>query len=153
MSTEADILLSLHLLAAAIWIGGNVYFHILVVRAQAAGEDERLGYLGQEADWIGNRFFLASAVVLLVTGPLLVDELGYDYEFWIVVALVVLAASFATGALYLGPQGKKLGEMIQAEGFTEATRAQFGRVLTISRVETTLLLLVVIDMAVKPGLG
>ncbi len=124
-----------------------------MARAQAAGEDERLGYLGQEADWIGNRFFLASAVVLLVTGPLLVDELGYDYEFWIVFALVVLAASFATGALYLGPQGKKLGEMIQAEGFNDSTQAQFNRMLTVSRVETTLLLLVVIDMAVKPGLG
>jgi hypothetical protein len=112
-----------------------------------------MGYLGQEADWIGNRFFIASAAVLLVTGPLLVDELGYDYEFWLVSALVVLTASFATGALYLGPQGKKLGEMVQTQGFTEATRTQFSRVLTISRVETGLLLLVVIDMAVKPGLG
>jgi hypothetical protein len=112
-----------------------------------------MGYLGQEADWIGNRFFIASAVVLLVTGPLLVDELGYDYELWLVFALVVLAASFATGALYLGPQGSKVGKMVQAEGFTEATRREFNRMLTISRVETALLLLVVIDMAVKPGLG
>ena len=153
MSTKVDILLSLHLLATAVWIGGNVYFHILMTRAKAANDEDKMGYLGQEADWIGNRFFIASAVVLLVTGPLLVDELGYDYEFWLTFALVVLAASFATGALYLGPQGKKLGEMVQAEGFTDATRAQFTRVLTISRVETSLLLLVVIDMAVKPGLG
>jgi len=153
LSTKADVLLSLHLLAAAIWIGGNVYFHILMARAKAAGDVGRMGYLGQEADWIGNRFFIASAVILLVTGPLLVDELGYDYEFWIVSALVVLAASFATGALYLGPQGNKLGEMMQAQGFTDATRAQFQKVLTVSRVETTLLVLVVIDMAVKPGLG
>ena len=130
-----------------------MYFHILITRAKAAADTDRMGYLGQEADWIGNRFFIASAVVLLVTGPLLVDELGYDYEFWLVFALVVLAASFATGALYLGPQGSKLGKMVQAEGFTDATRVQFQRVLNVSRVETTLLVLVVIDMAVKPGLG
>jgi hypothetical protein len=65
----------------------------------------------------------------------------------------VLAASFATGALYLGPAGKRLGTMMQAEGFTDATRAQFNQLLVVSRVETALLLLVVIDMAVKPGLG
>ena len=124
-----------------------------MARAKASGDTDRMGYLGQEADWIGNRFFIASAVLLLVTGPLLVDELGYDYEFWLVSALVVLAASFATGALYLGPQGSKLGKMMQTEGFTDATRAQFTRVLTVSRVETTLLLLVIVDMAVKPGLG
>ena len=92
-------------------------------------------------------------MILLVTGPLLVEELGYDYEFWLVSALAVLVASFVTGAGYLGPQGKKLGEMIQAEGFTDATRAQFDRVITVARIETTLLVLVVIDMAVKPGLG
>ena len=153
MSTKADILLSLHLLAAAVWIGGNVYFHILMARAKAANDEDKMGYLGQEADWIGNRFFIASAVILLVTGPLLVDELGYDYEFWLVSALVVLAGSFATGALYLGPQGKKLGEMMQAEGFSHKTRAQFQRMLTVSRIEAALLLLVLIDMAVKPGLG
>jgi uncharacterized membrane protein len=153
VSTKVDILLSLHLLAATVWIGGNVYFHILMTRAKAAKDEDKMGYLGQEADWIGNRFFIASAVILLVTGPLLVDELGYDYEFWLVSALVVLAGSFATGALYLGPQGKKLGEMMQAEGFTDSTKAQFQRVLTVSRVETALLLLVLIDMAVKPGLG
>ena len=145
--------MSLHLLAATLWIGGNLYFHILITRAKAAADTDRMGYLGQEADWIGNRFFIASAVVLLVTGPLLVDELGYDYEFWLVFALVVLAASFVSGALYLGPQGSKLGKMVQAEGFTDATRVQFQRVLNVSRVETTLLVLVVIDMAVKPGLG
>ena len=153
MSTKADILLTLHLLATVLWVGGNLLFHILIVRAKKLGEDDKLGYLGRETEWIGNRFFIASAVVLLVTGPLLVDELGYDYEFWLVFALAVLVASFISGATYLGPQSKKLGEMIQAEGFTDATRAQFDRVITIARVETTLLVLVVIDMAVKPGLG
>jgi uncharacterized membrane protein len=153
LSTKADILLSLHLLAAVLWIGGNLYFHIILGRAKAAGDVEKMGYLGQEQDWIGNRFFIGSAVVLLVTGPLLVDELGYDYEFWIVFALAVLLASFATGALYLGPAGKKLGEMMQAEGFSDATQAQFNKLLTVARIETTLLVLVVIDMAVKPGLG
>ena len=153
MSTKADILLSLHLLAATLWVGGNLYFHVLMARAEASGDHEKMGYLGRESEWIGNRFFIASAVVLLITGPLLVDELGYDYEPWIVFALVVLALSFATGALYLGPQGKKFGEMVQAQGFTEATQAQFKRVVTVSRIEATLLVLVVIDMAVKPGLG
>ena len=130
-----------------------MFLHIAIARAKAAGDEEKMGYLSRESEWVGNRFFIASAVVLLVTGPLLVDELGYDYEFWLIAALVVLVASFATGALYLGPQGKKLGEMMEAEGFTAATRAQFDRLLLVARVETTLLLLVVIDMAVKPGLG
>lgn len=43
--------------------------------------------------------------------------------------------------------------MLQTEGLTDATRAQMKKVVTVARIELLFLLLVVVDMAIKPGLG
>ena len=154
MSTKAEVLLSIHILAAVFWVGGNLFSHVLLARAKAADDADKLGYLGRETGWVGQRLFSASSLILLITGGLLVDELGYEFgQFWIIFALVVLLASFIVGVAFLGPQGEKLGGLIAREGLSEARRKQLDKVLVVARVEVLFLVLVVIDMAVKPGLG
>jgi len=153
--TKFEALLAVHLLAAVTWVGGNVYFHLLWVRAEKSTDVSNLGFLGQNAEWIGNRFFIPSSLLLLVTGILMVEDIeGYSYgDFWISFAIAVLVLSFVVGAGFLGPQGGKLGQMLQTEGLTDATRAQMKKVVTVARIELLFLLLVVVDMAIKPGLG
>ena len=151
--TKLEALLTVHLLAAITWIGGNIYFHLLWSRAQAANGVKELGFLGQNSEWIGNRFFVPSSLLLLGTGIWMVEDIGYSYgDFWVSFAIAVLVLSFVVGAGFLGPQGGKLGQMLQTEGLTDATREQMRKVVTVSRIELLFLVLVVVDMAVKPGL-
>jgi hypothetical protein len=122
------------------------------MRAEKSTDVASLGFLGQNAEWIGNRVFIPSALLLLVTGILMVEDVGYGYgDFWVSFAIAVLVLSFIVGAGFLGPQGGKLGQMLGSEGLTGATRAQMKKVMTVSRIELLFLVLVVIDMAVKPG--
>lgn len=73
--TKFEALLAVHLLAAVTWVGGNVYFHLLWVRAEKSTDVSNLGFLGQNAEWIGNRFFIPSSLLLLVTGILMVEDI------------------------------------------------------------------------------
>jgi hypothetical protein len=75
-----------------------------------------------------------------------------DYEFWLVFPIVVWAASFVIGAAYLGPQSGKLSKDVEQYGIdSPQAMERLQRIFLISRIELVLLLLVVLDMALKPG--
>jgi hypothetical protein len=65
----------------------------------------------------------------------------------------MFAFSFVSGAFYIGPQTGKLKKMYEAEG-TEAPGAPalIRKIFVISRIELVLLILIVFDMVLKPGL-
>ena len=57
-----------------------------------------------------------------------------------------------TGAAFMGLQIKKIHAAIEANGTDDPeVQAQMARLFVISRIDLVVLLLVVIDMAVKPG--
>ena len=61
-------------------------------------------------------------------------------------------ASFVIGAGFLGPQSRKLSEDIERYGPDSAqATARLQRIFLVSRVELVFLILVVLDMALKPG--
>jgi len=156
MTTKFEILLTVPLLAAITGIGGNIMIHLLIERAKATSQQQHIGFIGEQSDWIGNRFFIGSAIVLLGTGIWMVADLeGYEFsQFWISYSLTILLLSFIVGATFLGPQGKKLGQMMETEPpGSPAVQAQFGKVLTVGRIELFFLLTVVVVMATKPGFG
>lgn len=63
------------------------------------------------------------------------------------------AYSFLAGAFYLGPQSGRLKRLYQAEGPTApAATAIVRRLFLVSRVELALMVLIVLDMVLKPGL-
>lgn len=147
-----EFLLSVHLLAAVAWVGGGITLHIMGRFARAAGGTRIVEY-AREANMIGPRFYAPLSLILLVAGLLLVDEAGYDFsQAWISLALLGWIISFVIGVAFYGPQGKKLEEAAAAEGPEgPGVLAIFERIRVVNMVEITILLLVVVDMAVKPG--
>jgi uncharacterized membrane protein len=149
----ADFLLAVHVLCAVVWVGGGVTMHIFGRLATKEGPERQLAFTEQSIQ-IGNRLYAPLSVILLIAGVLLVDELGYGYgDLWITVGFLGFLTSFVVGVGYYARAGKQYAELSASQGpGSPAAEAIYRRTATVNMVEITVLLLVVIDMAVKPGL-
>ena len=151
MDTD-ELLLSLHLLAATIWVGGGVMVDIQAARALRSDDPARMAGFLSDAGFVGQRIFAPASLILLLAGFGLIAEVDYDFDVWIIVALAVWLFSFIIGMAYFGPEGNRLAEMVERGDTAGEFQSRLSRLATLSRVETALLLLVVVDMAIKPGL-
>lgn len=150
--TTYQAYLAVHILAATIWVGGALAIQVFGMRARRATSPQRMADFSEDAEWLGTRVFIPASLVLVVFGFLLIHEVGYDYRFWVVFPIVVWAASFLTGVAFLGPESGRLAKAIEANGVASPEVAgRIARIFTIARVELLFLILVVLDMALKPG--
>jgi uncharacterized membrane protein len=147
-----DFLLAVHLLCAVLWVGGGATLHIMGRRARRAGGDAMLAYT-REAAWMG-RLYAPLAMILLVAGILLVGETGYEHsDLFITLAYLGWLTSVIIG-MFVYPRLEKAVVGAAESGGTESPgfEAAFGRYGTVNVFEQSVLLLIVIDMAVKPGI-
>jgi uncharacterized membrane protein len=147
-------LLFFHIAAAIVWLGGGVAIQVLAIRANRTDDTARMVTIAHEAEWFGTRVFLPSSLLVLVLGIILTLDGPWDFgQTWIVLALIGYGLSFVTGAAFLGPESGRIGKLLAAEGpDSPAVQARIQRIFLISRIELVLLYLIVLDMAVKPGL-
>jgi uncharacterized membrane protein len=150
--TTYQVYLAIHILAAVIWVGGGAAVHVFAVRTAKAKSVERLAGFSADADWIGTRVFVPASLLLVVFGFLLVHEGNWDYKFWVVFPIVVWVASFVVGAGFLGPESKRLHTALERDRSVESAEVvqRVGRLMMVSRVELGFLVLVVLDMTLKP---
>ncbi len=148
-------LLAFHILFAVVWIGSNTAIQIFVLRAQRAGGD-RLAYFASEIEWYGTRVLIPASLTLIVLGFLLLHESGGAWDFgqgWVTFGFVVWLLSFVAGAGYLGPESGRLSKLAAERSPDDPEyRRRIARIFVVSRIELLLLILVVLDMTVKPGL-
>jgi uncharacterized membrane protein len=149
-----EFLLTIHILAALIWVGGGISMHILGRRVLKRGDAEEIYKFSAEVNVIGLRIYAPTSLILLVAGILLVNEAGYEFsQLWISLAFVGWIISFIVGVAYYGPQDKKLQALVAADGPTApGVVANVRQALMVNSIEILILTLVVIDMTVKPGL-
>ncbi len=148
-------LLAFHILLAVIWVGSNTAIQIFVIRAQRAGTD-RLAYFASEIEWYGTRVLIPSSLTLVVLGFLLLHESSGAYDLgqgWVTFGFVVWLLSFIAGAGYLGPESGRLSKLAEERSPDDPEyQRRIARIFVVSRIELLLLVLVVLDMTVKPGL-
>jgi hypothetical protein len=99
--------------------------------------------------------FTPAALLLLGLGIwMVILEPAWTFgQFWILAAIAMFAYSFLVGAIYLGPQSAKLKRTYERDG-AESVEASdiLKRLFLASRIELALLILIVFDMVLKPGL-
>ena len=149
-----EFLLTIHVLAAVIWVGGGIAMHILGRRVLRRNDPEEIYKFSAEVNLIGMRLYAPTSLILLVAGILLVNEAGYEFsQLWITLGFLGWIFSFIVGIAYYGPQDKKLQALVAAEGPTAPGVVENVRqALMVNSFEILILVLVVIDMTVKPGL-
>jgi uncharacterized membrane protein len=141
-----------HVVLAVFWVGGGLTLTVLGLRAQSLDDPGEMATLARQAAFVGERLFAPSGLIVLLMGIALVinGHLGWAH-FWVIAGLVGYAATFVTGVAVLSPLAKKVDELIRTKGPADAeTIATIDRILLVARVDVTVLLLVIVDMTVKP---
>jgi uncharacterized membrane protein len=148
--------LAFHILLAVVWVGSDVAIQIFVIRARRAGPD-RLAYLAGEIEWYGTRVLLPTSLALVIIGFILLHVSAGAYDLgqgWVTFGFIVWLFSAGAGSFYLGPESGRLSKMVEERGPEDPEYLRrLGRIFLVSRIELILLILVVLDMAVKPGLS
>jgi len=148
-------LLAFHILLAVVWVGSNTAIQIFTVRAKRAGAD-KLAYLASEIEWYGTRVLIPTSLTLVVLGFVLLSESDGAFDLgqgWVAFGFIVWLLSFIAGAGFLGPESGRLGKLVEERGPEDAEyQRRLAGIFLVSRIELVLLILVVLDMRVKPGL-
>jgi uncharacterized membrane protein len=148
-------LLAFHILFAVVWVGSNTAIQIFVIRARQAGPD-RLAYLASEIEWYGTRVLVPSSLLVVILGFILLHESSGAFDLgqgWVTFGFAVWLLSFIAGAGYLGPESGRLSKLVEERGPEDPDyQRRLRRIFMVSRIELLLLVLVVLDMTVKPGL-
>ncbi|HKG35400.1 MAG TPA: DUF2269 family protein [Solirubrobacterales bacterium] len=142
-----------HILMAATWVGGDVMLQVLNLRIRNAPPERAVDFMG-DVEWVGTRLLTPSALVLVALGFGMVAEGNWSLgDFWISFALGVFLFSFAVGAGFLGPESGRISRLAAERPADDPeVQRRIQRVVAISRIELVLLILVILDMVVKPWL-
>jgi hypothetical protein len=151
--TTYEFLLFAHLLFVVTWVGTDICLQVLSFRAIGAGPERTVQFTG-DVEWLGTRLLVPSSLLVVVFGVLLVNEVGYDFsDTWITLAFIAFAASFIAGAGFLGPESGRISKMgAERPADDPELQSRIRRILLVSRIELVILVLVILDMVVKPGL-
>lgn len=144
-----------HILMAIVWVGGAIAIQILAMRIVGQNDPVKLAGFAGDVEFIGTRLFTPAALILLGLGIwMVIDEPAWTFaQFWVLAGLGMFAFSFVSGAFYLSPQSAKLKKMYETEGLSApGAPAIIRRLFLVSRIEIVLMVLIVADMVIKPGL-
>lgn len=146
------VLLALHIACAVLWVGGGFTMHAFGRIAQKSGDRVRMNQFAIDAAFIGPRFYAPLSILLLVFGSFLVDKAGYEMSAtWVGIGWAGWIISFLIGILYYSRADKRRAQIVETDSIgSDAFLASYRQVQRVNTIELTILLLVVLDMAIKP---
>ena len=151
--TAFDVLKSLHVLAAALWVGGNFVVNVTANMAFASRDPRNQLLALRTTAFIGQRIFTPLALLVVAAGIWLV--LRYDNvfdfgDFWVSYGFGVFILTFLTGVGFLGPQSAKVAAQIDAGADQDAVLAGARPFRIVAVLDLLVLWSVVVVMVVKP---
>lgn len=144
---------ALHVIAIVIWVGGDVTLTTLGIVFERRGDRETLAALGKLGAWIGVKVYTPAAFAVFAFGVALIQQGHWGWgRVWIDLALAGWAIATGVGVLFVGPE---LGRIDKAAGEfgpgSDEVARRVRRLFTVFRFDTVVLILVVLDMTVKPS--
>jgi uncharacterized membrane protein len=143
-----------HILMAIVWVGGAITLQLLATRIQRAGTRAQLYELTGHIEYVATRLFIPASLVLLILGIWMVVIGPWNFGMaWIDLAIAMFLYSFISGFFYISPQMRKTRALAEREGVdSEHVGVLIGRIFLVSRIELVFLVLIVLDMVLKPFL-
>lgn len=148
-----EVFKTIHVVAAVAWVGGVILSQVNAALATRSGEQARLHGFIQDQAWLGKHYFAPAAIVLILAGIAMVIESGWEFaDLWIVIGIALWVASVIIGAGFLGPRSEQLTAELEQKGMDDpGVQSLANQLALLSRADLVILLLVVTDMVVKPG--
>lgn len=142
-----------HVLAAVIWVGGNVVANVQGTRIRNSGEAPRVAAFARDTEWLSTRVYLPASLTVLVFGILTALRGHYSFgSAWLIIGIIGIVATALTGSLYFGPELKRLGALIEQRGVDDPEiKQRTSRLIAVARVDIVVLVVVIADMVFKPG--
>ena len=147
-----QLYLAIHVVAAVIWVGGDVTLTTIGIVFERRGEGDTLAALGRMGTWIGTRVYTPVLFVVIGFGIALMHEADIDYgQFWVIFGLIGWAIAAVVGIGFVGPELGRIDEAARAHGpDSPEVGARVKRLFMIFRFDTALLILIVLDMSARP---
>jgi len=151
----SDLIEVLHVMAAAIWFGGQVYVEGLMAAAARTKDSVVIMTVGGKVGQTSLRLFTIAGVVVFLSGILMVLDSSRAWRFemlFVSVGFVLAVFVMTLGVFYFKPKSQELAEIIAEHGLTsEAAVAKAKQIGNLSHVATLLLTIALIVMVLKPG--
>jgi uncharacterized membrane protein len=152
-TTWFSIFKLIHVCIAVFWVGGGLLLTGLAIRAQLSKDPHELATIARQATFVGEKLFAPSGGIVLLMGIAMVinsPTIGFGTT-WVDIGLAGWAISFITGIAVLAPRSRKIVELFDTVGdAAPETQAAIREILLIARVDVAVLLVVVMDMLMKP---
>lgn len=145
----------IHVSVAVFWVGGGILLTVLGLKAERADDPNEIVMLARWAAWVGEKLFAPAGGIVLAMGIAMLihggDPIVAWGKFWVIVGLIGYAVTMFTGIAILSPQAARIAQLSETKGATAPeTIAAIRKILLISRVDVAVLLVVVMDMLMKP---
>lgn len=148
MSVYRNVLLAIHLMCGAAWLGGN-YTQLFASRHLFRNADDTAARWAATVQNMAQRYYNVAGAVLATTGVLLVIDGPYEFrDGFVIVGLITVTVGGLLGLFVFAPTAKRIGEA--AEKRDEST---FRRLITRYRnealIDTTFVMTTIVAMAWK----
>jgi uncharacterized membrane protein len=142
-----------HILMAIVWVGGAITMQLLASRVQRVGTRTQLVEMTGHIEFVATRLFIPASLILLVLGIWMVSLRWSFGQTWVILGIAMFLYSFLSGSLYLSPQMRKVKTVVERKGpDSDEVAVLAGRIFLVSRIELVFLVLIVLDMVLKPFL-
>lgn len=139
----------LHVITAIAWVGGGATLLVANIYATRAQGTEGALKVLDIMNLMGKTWFVPASFLTVIFGAIATTIGSAWGELWIIIGLAGFASTFFTGLLMIEPQGRRIGAAM-AEGRVEDAKAAGDRLTQVARFDYTVMLVVIIDMVVKP---
>jgi uncharacterized membrane protein len=143
---------ALHVIAIVIWVGGDITLTTLGIVFERRRDAETMAMLGKVGAWIGVRVYTPAAFAVFAFGVALMQQGNWGWGLlWIDLALAGWAIATGVGVLFVGPELGRIDRAATEFGpESDQVARRVRRLFTVFRFDTVLLILIVLDMTVKP---
>ena len=145
----------LHILAAIVWVGASITQSVILTRANRNPDRAVVAGLAHELEWAGPFLIGPAALVVIGSGIwiTLIEDWVAISDTWIWLSLVLVGVSMVLGIAYFGPEGRRMGSIVDEHGPDDAEfRRRMNRLLVIGQLDLLILVVVLWLMVFKPGL-
>ena len=147
-----ELLVFVHVLAAAAWFGAALLSLVLFEVASRANDTSWLVRFGEYDDKLAQFLFIPSAILTLLAGLALVFDGPWSFseDGWVIAGLVLLFAIFGLGLGLFLPASKKLAALVEADASAAVVQEQIGKLRMLSWIDVGLLAAAIFFMTTKP---
>ncbi len=145
-----DVLLYIHILCAAVWLGGAAIGVTFLLSTKSLSPTQALPILRNLAN-LGKFVFGPTSVLVFISGIGLISVAGWSFsDTWISLAFMGIIASIIIGAVFHARAGRKALSAAESDD-APATIAAVQSWLVVAYVDLAIIAAVLALMVFKPG--